>query len=194
MIALLHFATYMRQPTKHFPIWISYWNLSSYIPVAPFLDRIEFLRPDLNFFRRSGFPRNLWKPNALLMLMLCGFKEKIYYMRSLWYEISGAMDLKDTKSVISLNFLKGAGLKCPINHYEWRTPKSPLTKRFLIWPTQSVCERWSVDMEQAVRDVAADRTGQKATDCRCYRLPTYPLHRSQIFSTAHTTNFFRRRW
>ena len=34
-----------------------------------------------------------------------------------------------------------------------------------------------------------DRTGQKATDCRCYRLPTYPLHRSQIFSTAHTTNF-----
>lgn len=42
------------------------------------------------------------------------------------------MGLKDTKSVVSLNFLKGAGLKCPINHSGWRTPKSPQTKRFQL--------------------------------------------------------------
>ena len=94
------------------------------------------------------------------------------------------MDLKDTKSVISLNFLKGAGLKCPINHYEWRTPISTNQKipNFYAF----VKGDWWIWRVQAVRDVAVDRTGQKAIDCCCYRSqPAHPLrsHRCLVLGT-----------
>ena len=72
----LWFVSIATKPS-HFPIWISYWNLSSYIPVAPFLDRIEFLRQDLNFFRRPGNPRNLGETQlALLMIYEDSFKHR----------------------------------------------------------------------------------------------------------------------
>ena len=147
---------------------------------------MEFLRADLNFFRRPGFPRNLWKPNALLMLW--GFWYKIY---CIWYQISGTTGVKDTRLVISLNFSERGRPKMPNKslgvedsglHYQ-KDSKFHQLQAFLksdLWIWRS----------EAVRDVAVDRTGQKAIDCRCYRLPTYPLPRSQIFSTIYTTNVF----
>ena len=174
------YAPAIHNSTKHihFPIWISYWNLSSYIPVAPFLDRMEFLRPDLNFFHRPGFPRNLWKPAHVI-----GFLIENVITFDIKY-----LGVKDTKSVISLNFLRGAGLKCPINHYEWMTPVSTNKK---ITNFTNYTHLWKVicGYGRGSPQCGCRQTGQKAIDCRCYRLPTYPLPRSQIFSTAHTTNF-----
>ena len=96
----------------------------------------------------------------------------------LWYWISETMGLKDTKSVISLNFLKGAGLKCPINHCGWRTPESPLTKRFQISRTQfEKSDRWIWSRQSAMWLSTGQDRRQQITDVIDCPHIRYTVHR-----------------
>ena len=99
------------------------------------------------------------------------------------------MGVKDTRLVISLNFSERGWPKMPNKSLGVEDSGLHYQKYSEFYQLHAFVKSdlW-IWRSEAVRDVAVDRTGQKAIDCRCYRLPTYPLPRSQIFSTAHIYN------